>query len=419
MQSNGREHLFNIREARRAATAPMSSQRSLKRYQLAHSGTKMTVSHKSTRIRKEWKTLLCVLVLLGSRRSLAQGGPLHNLDITPIDVSVPSPPVAFKADGHWNLAYELRILSFSDLGDATITSIQILGDHKPLVTLSGDALKASVDPKAFVGTKLGPRTYTTIFMWMTADSLGEIPLVLQHRVAIEDKKGEFSTETQQVPVDRKPVIVISPPLRGDDWAAWNGPSPGSVHRRAVLPIQGKAFIGQRFAIDWVQVYPDGESHRGDKLDNRNYHCYGQPVYAVADGIITEIKDGIPENTPGPDSRAVEMTMETVPGNHVIERIADGAYATFAHLQPGSLKVKLGDHVHRGQVLGLLGNSGNSTEPHLHFQICDSNSVLGCEGLPYALPAFEVEGLWKPGDAPVKHAMELPTEGEVVKFSNSH
>ena len=147
-------------------------------------------------------------------------------------------------------------------------------------------------------------------------------------------------------------------------------------------------IGPRY------IYPEGKTYHGDKLDNRSYRSYGQPVYAVADGIITDIKDGIPENIPGANARAVGMTVETVPGNHVIEKIAESTYAAFAHLQSGSLKVKLGDHLRRGQVLGLLGNSGNSSGPHLHFQICDANSVLACEGLPYALAAFEVEGSWE-------------------------
>jgi hypothetical protein len=254
-------------------------------------------------------------------------------------------------------------------------------------------------------------------MWISASSLDELPTLLRHRVTVKgsDEPSETSTETPPVPVDQKPVIVISPPLRGDNWMAANGPSDSSVHRRAILPIGGRAVIGQRFAIDWTQVYPDGAVSHGDPLNNKNYLCYGQRVYAVADGVITKMKDGIPENTPDPTRRAVEITLDTVAGNHVIEQIGEGMFATFAHLQPGSLRVKLGDHVRQGQVLGLLGNSGNSTGPHLHFQICDANSVLGCEGLPHALSSFEVEGHWKPDGPTSKHEKEIPTEGEVVKF----
>jgi murein DD-endopeptidase MepM/ murein hydrolase activator NlpD len=138
---------------------------------------------------------------------------------------------------------------------------------------------------------------------------------------------------------------------------------------------------------------------------------------VADGTVTEAKDGIPENTPSPTERAVEMTLDSMAGNHIIEKIGNGAYATYAHMQPGSLRVKLGDHVKKGQTLGLVGNSGNSTGPHLHFQICDANSVFACQGLPYAFSSFESVGEWKPGSQPVKHTMEIPIEGEVVNFDS--
>ncbi|HYM77652.1 MAG TPA: peptidoglycan DD-metalloendopeptidase family protein [Candidatus Dormibacteraeota bacterium] len=356
---------------------------------------------------------LCTVLVAGG--DVSQG---QDLRIVPIDVSIPEPPIAFKADGRWDLAYELRIASFADSGDVTITRIDVLdSNHKQLVSLSAENLKLSVDPKASVGLKLGPRTFTTIYLWISASSLDEIPELLRHRVTVKlsDEPEEVSTETPAVAVDRKRVVVIGPPLRGDHWLAANGPSDSSVHRRAILPVGGRASIGQRFAIDWVQVYPDGEVYRGDKVNNKSYPCYGQLVYAVSDGVITEAKDGIPENTPDPDSRAVPMNLETIAGNHVIEKIGDGLYATFAHLQPRSLRVKVGDHVHEGQVLGLVGNSGNATAPHLHFQMCDANSVLGCEGLPYALRSFEVEGRWQPGGSVSKHELELPTEGEVVKF----
>jgi hypothetical protein len=346
----------------------------------------------------------------------------QSLDVLPIDVSVLNPPIVFKADGRWDMAYELRISSLADVGDTTITNIQLLDPNgKPLVDISGDALKGCLDAGAAVGARLGPRTFTTVFMWMSASSLPEIPPVLRHRVTVRvaGEHGEMSTDTPAIPVHRRPVFVIRPPVRGGDWVAENGPSNSSVHRRAILPLNGRSYIGQRFAIDWAQTYADGSWYRGDLHRNQDYRSYGQPVYAVADGTITEVKDGIPENTPGTTSRAVEITFETLAGNHVIERIGEGVYATFAHLQPGSVRVKLGARVYVGQMLGLLGNSGNSDAPHLHFQICDANSVLGCEGLPYAISSFDVEGRWKPDGGVTTHSFELPTEGEVVRFNPKH
>ena len=174
----------------------------------------------------------------------------------------------------------------------------------------------------------------------------------------------------------------------------------------------------------MQVYPDGKTYKGDPSDNKNYRAYGTEIHAVADGVVTQVGDGIPQNTPGAKSLAVPITLETIGGNHVIMEIGNGLFAFYAHMQPGSLRVKVGDKVTRGQVLGLLGNTGNSSEPHLHFQICNANSELGSEGLPYAFASFEVQGKADedklsmfPG-GPVKHEMEIPTEDEIVRFQDS-
>jgi murein DD-endopeptidase MepM/ murein hydrolase activator NlpD len=209
--------------------------------------------------------------------------------------------------------------------------------------------------------------------------------------------------------------VLSAPLRGDNWQAANGPSNASGHRRSIIPIDGRARIAQRFAIDWVRINPDGQAtYTGDPLDNKNYRAYGSEALAVADGTIVATKDGIPQNIPGENSRAVPITLETVGGNHVVLDIGHGRYAFYAHLQPGSLKVKLGDHVKRGQVLGLVGNSGNSTEPHLHFHVGDSISPLGSEGIPYALDSFDAKA--KSDGAATKHKQEIPLEDEVLTFA---
>jgi murein DD-endopeptidase MepM/ murein hydrolase activator NlpD len=141
---------------------------------------------------------------------------------------------------------------------------------------------------------------------------------------------------------------------------------------------------------------------------------------VADGIVAATKDSIPENVPGANSRAVPITLETVGGNHVIVDMGNGRYAFYAHLQPGSLRVKKGDRVRRGQVLGLVGNSGNSTEPHLHFHLSDSPSPLGSEGVPYVHEQFEVVGrcrsMMQCSTAPSETLRrQIPTGKMVIRF----
>jgi murein DD-endopeptidase MepM/ murein hydrolase activator NlpD len=105
-------------------------------------------------------------------------------------------------------------------------------------------------------------------------------------------------------------------------------------------------------------------------------------------------------------------------------IGNEKFALYAHMQPGSLRVKVGDHVRRGQVIGLLGNSGNSTEPHVHFQIADGPSFLTSEGEPYAM-TFDVIGNCGIGGTPpaiqcTRHAPTtvkggIPLQNELVRF----
>jgi murein DD-endopeptidase MepM/ murein hydrolase activator NlpD len=161
-------------------------------------------------------------------------------------------------------------------------------------------------------------------------------------------------------------------------------------RRTLFALAGEGRIAQRFAIDWVRLNNDGRTWEGDPSRNASYRAYGADVLAVADGIVFETHDGIPENVPDPVARGVPMTPDTLGGNYVLLDTGDPAYAFYAHLQPGSLKVKKGDQVHRGQVLALVGNTGNSTEPHLHFHVGDRNSPFDSEGVPYALDSFDLE-----------------------------
>ena len=339
----------------------------------------------------------------------------------PIDVAIPWAPTAVSANGKNLLVYELHITNFSGQ-PVTLAHLEVLGDGKTeLLRLGTNELITSV---ALVGNRqaagmdkltIGPGQRAMVYMWAAMDAAVKLPATVEHRLSV--KVGaypeELAVECARVSIGRD-LPVISPPLRGDNWLAGNGPSNTSGHRRTIIPIDGKGRIAQRFAIDWVRLNPDGKAtYTGDPLDNKNYRAYGSEALAVADGTVVATKDGIPQNVPGENSRAVPITLETVGGNHVILDIGHGHYAFYAHLQPGSLKVKTGDRVKRGQVLGLVGNSGNSTEPHLHFHLGENNSPLGSEGIPYVFESFDAKAK---ADAPlVKHRMEIPTEDEIVDF----
>jgi len=348
----------------------------------------------------------------------------------PLDVAVSIAPVPFQADGKTHLVYELHIMNFAEWA-TTISRIEVLGGDssgKTLADFSAPDIQAMMISPGYpdaVKGRVPDAGFAVVFMWVTLNSPADVPSSLRHRITmlVGDYPEPLVITTASAPVSRTAVPVIQPPLRGGEWLAGNGPSNASLHRRTLLADQGHAWLSQRFAIDWIELYPNGKSYQGDPNDNKNYRAYGAEIHSVADGVVTQIKDGIPQNVPNQDP-VVPITMETVGGNHVLAKIGDGLYAFYAHLQPGSVRVKVGDKVRTGDVLGLLGNSGNSSEPHLHFQICNQNSELACEGLPYAFPSYEVQGKgwgWKSSDsqaAAVQHTMELPLEDEIVRFASA-
>lgn len=146
------------------------------------------------------------------------------------------------------------------------------------------------------------------------------------------------------------------PFRGEWSVVWGGDT-AALNHHVGMP-------SQRRAADLVKVDKDGKTHRGSGQDVKDYYAYGQDILAMADGVVVTAVDGVPDSVPG------ELNAYFVPGNLVILQHPGGVHSAYAHLIPGSLKVKVGQKVRRGQVLGACGNSGNSSEPHLHVQFQD-------------------------------------------------
>jgi hypothetical protein len=131
---------------------------------------------------------------------------------------------------------------------------------------------------------------------------------------------------------------------------------------------------QRFAYDFV-VNREGTTFSGDAKKNTSYYCWNQPIYAPADGVVTESVDGVADNTPG------EMNPATAAGNHVVIDHGNGEFSLLAHFRSGTVVPKAGDHVKRGDVIGRCGNSGNTSEPHLHYHLQNGPRFGEGDGLP--------------------------------------
>jgi Peptidase family M23 len=208
------------------------------------------------------------------------------------------------------------------------------------------------------------------------------------------------------PTPSDPVVVAFP-LRGE-WVAVRTPA----HR---VPSHGTERFGQRYAFDFVR--PDGR--RRLRLQpagtlrtlllggrTRDYYGWGQPVHAAFDGEVVTAVDGVPERARVQPVREVALALkntvrfdparpEALAGNHVILQGLH-ACALFAHLTPGSVSVAVRQQVRAGELIGRVGHTGNSTAPHLHFQLMDSADPLRADGVSCAFAEYLVrrDGDWE-------------------------
>lgn len=140
---------------------------------------------------------------------------------------------------------------------------------------------------------------------------------------------------------------------------------------------------RRFAVDW-KIVKDGRSWNGDKHAAVSYFAYGKPLLAVGDALVVRAEDGHPDNPPGHGADfhpAEPVTIDNIAGNHVVLALGDGQYAHYFHMKAGSLRVGPGQRVRKGQVIGMIGSSGDAREPHVHLEITDAPGTLTGQGLP--------------------------------------
>jgi murein DD-endopeptidase MepM/ murein hydrolase activator NlpD len=204
------------------------------------------------------------------------------------------------------------------------------------------------------------------------------------------------------------AVVVDFPLRGERWVAVN--TPGDR-----IPSHGTDMLGQRFAFDLLKV----DRRRGARyhpygilreffvgVRTRDCYAWGAEIHAPFDGEIVRAADGVAERSWIHPLReqvvalknALTFSPERLPavlGNYVIMK-RDHIFAGFAHLVPSSVAVKAGQTVRSGDVLGRVGHTGNSTAPHLHFQLMDSLELMAAKGVPCAFRAYEVlrKGDWQ-------------------------
>ncbi|MBU0474216.1 MAG: M23 family metallopeptidase [Bacteroidetes bacterium] len=226
-------------------------------------------------------------------------------------------------------------------------------------------------------------------------------------VAVEG--GSFSPRLSESP------LVISSPVKGNNWAFINQ-STMDYHFYMLFFIDGKIARGERFAFDNLKLNSEmTDILNGDPKVNESYFNYKDTLYAVANGTVISIKDGRPENNG--DAHNVPLnTIDEYGGNYLILDIGGGRYAFYCHCVPNSFMVNTGDVIKEGDPIALLGNSGNSDVPHLHFQITDGTDVLFSNGLPFVLKKYTKVGDFGTGPtAPTIVTNAMMEQYSIVNF----
>ncbi len=172
--------------------------------------------------------------------------------------------------------------------------------------------------------------------------------------ALTDKLGYEARTRLRLPFDEEFYVVWGGRQVEENYHAING--------------------NQRFAID-VLIVRDGSTHTSDGTQNEHYYCFGKPILAPADGNVVEVVEGVPDNVPG------HLNPTQLTGNRVVLDHGNNEFSLLAHFKNGSIRVQRDAKVRSGDRLGDCGNSGNSTEPHLHYQLQDGAVFGEAKGLP--------------------------------------
>jgi murein DD-endopeptidase MepM/ murein hydrolase activator NlpD len=348
------------------------------------------------------------------------------------DLRVVSPPGAVSTEGRSRVFYELQLTNFAKQA-LTPARVQVVDADSgaSVAVFDGAALARQLAPAVPAaqpgsGPAVAPGQRSVLYVELDL-APGAMPRALSHRVdyVVDGEAASHSVEGGPATLDADAVATLSAPLRGGPWAAVFDPAWARGHRRVFYAVDGRATIPGRFAIDWVKLDDDGRMARGDADLVANAHAYGEDVLAVADATVLAVRNDYPETARLSENGRHGLAGAS--GNHVVLDLGQGRHAFYEHLRPGSMRVEVGQRVRRGQAIAEVGYSGSGNWPHLHFHLGDAPSLLGAEGLPFAIDGFRALGAyedfadlgkrpWTPrGGDGAQRQRERPVDNGVVMF----
>ncbi|SFS12823.1 Peptidase family M23 [Dyella sp. OK004] len=346
---------------------------------------------------KAVRYLACALLLCLLAPAIAQQ---REPVLQSFDLQVPWHPEPTNINGKQQLIYELHLRSFAR-EVLTLKRLRIIDrtTGATLGDLQGEALRDAIgrpDQVTKDQQQLPPGSQAVIYLSLPfaskdADTLAHI-VDFDAGDGAQLRHASIEGATVVVHQPARPLL-LGPPFRDGMWAAIYDASWPRGHRRVLYAVDGAVHVPGRFAIDWIKVDRQGSYVHGDADKAKDWLGYGADILAVTDGVIASARDDMRENSSVLANARNKVPLEQASGNYVAIDLGDGHHVFYEHLKPGSVRVKVGDHVRRGQVIGQLGYTGESTGPHLHMHVADANSPLNAEGIPYAFEQFHVLGAY--------------------------
>ena len=393
---------------------------------------------------------LCASLLLTNAAAIGQPGPpTQPLTFLTLQIDMDVRPASLQFvradDGARHLAYNLFVTNWGnwplrfarvDVEDAATGRVLVSYDREALENpYRQRPTPFSLPPTSPQDRDLDVRRTTIFLIEIRLDGDVAPPAAIRHRILFEPDPGvrllqddgspapELVSISPPVAIDGPAPIALGPPLRGGPWLCGNGLGLVSDHNYVGVSHTARMRVSQRYGCDFLKVFSTSvleilPNPFPNELTPGMFYGYGEEVLAVANARVVEVRDGIPESTPQADGSVrmpVARTEDTGPGNRVVLDLGGGRYAFYAHLQPGSIRVRPGDRVREGQVLGKVGMAGNAVNPHLHFQVTDGPDLNGSEGMPYVFRSYVLSGHGS-DDIPDRTIVNaVPLRGSVMTF----
>ena len=420
--------------------------------------------------------LAAVVVLTGTLAAVgmlpADAGPVPtgapgispDTQFTLVAGSVLTSPVPVKgSDGKVHIAYELVLTNtFRSEVDINTVEVRDAASKQVVLSLTGPELAAHMNP---IGVERGGEgdppiaSSATSIVWLdvAVPSIDAVPETIDHRlvgtVQVGGHPQPFESIVTRLSISREKPLVLGPPVAPGTWLASEGCCTNITHHRnGRVAINGVLSVPQRFALDFFRLDDQHRAWIGDPTDLHSYLSYEKPAIAASDGIVVVASDGRGDQPP-PHEPPPPPIADTV-GNHVIiksnQHEVDAAhnalgdepdrinrYLLYGHLKKDSIAVRVGQRVHRGDLIGLIGNSGFSSTPHLHFQVLTTPTFFPTDSTPYVfdrfdLVGFETKRIWDdnlglppnngtipfaPALEPFERQLVMPLDRDIVTFSS--